>query len=74
MIYFQVWKLEHGRNWMENRLTAMEAELAEIKGMKDLTDKKPEKTTSWLQPTVVTEQPRDAVVDNFVLSLIERVD
>ena len=59
---------------MENRLTAMEAELAEIKGMKDLTDKKPEKTTSWLQPTVVTEQPRDAVVDNFVLSLIERVD
>ena len=52
----------------------MEAELAEIKGMKDLADKKPEKTTSWLQPTVVTEQPRDAVVDNFVLSLIERVD
>ena len=41
-----MWKLEHGRNWMENRLTAMEAELAEIKGMKDLTDKKPEKTTS----------------------------
>ena len=27
----QIWKLEHGRNWMENRLTAMEGELQSLK-------------------------------------------
>ena len=28
----KVWKLEHGRTWVENRLTALEAEVAAIKG------------------------------------------
>lgn len=27
----QVWKLEHGRNWMENRLTAMETQMQALK-------------------------------------------
>eukprot|EP00093_Oithona_nana_P005370 05370.XXX_230905_229539_1 [CDS] Oithona nana genome sequencing. len=31
----QVWKLEHGRNWMENRLTAMEADLQSLKEEKE---------------------------------------
>ena len=59
---------------MENRLTAMEAELNEMKGMKVIADTKKEKSTSWLKTTVVAEQPRDAVVDDFVSSLIEQVD
>ncbi len=28
----KVWKLEHGRTWVENRLTALEAEVTAIKG------------------------------------------
>lgn len=27
----QVWKLEHGRTWMENRLTAMESDITSLK-------------------------------------------
>ena len=27
----QLWKLEHGRNWMENRLTAMEGDIQSLK-------------------------------------------
>ena len=32
----QIWKLEHGRNWMENRLTAMEGD---IQGLKEKESK-----------------------------------
>ncbi len=28
----KVWKLEHGRTWVENRLTALETEVTAIKG------------------------------------------
>ena len=55
---------------MENRLTAMEAEL---KDLKELTDK-PETSSSWLN--VVSRQPKesDPTVDDFISSLIDRVD
>ena len=57
---------------MENRLTAMEAELKDLKELAD----KPETSSSWLELTVVSEQPKelDATVDDFISSLIERVD
>ena len=52
---------------MENRLTALEAELKDLK-------EKAENGTSWLEPTVVMEPTTDVTVDDFVSSLIERVD
>ena len=28
----QIWKLEHGKTWLENRLNALESEVEAIKG------------------------------------------
>ena len=53
---------------MENRLTALEAEL------KDLKEEKSDKATSWLQANVVMEPATDVTVDDFISSLIDRVD
>ena len=49
---------------------------AELKDLKELADKPEETSSSWLELTVVSEQPKelDATVDDFISSLIERVD
>ena len=41
----KVWKLEHGRTWVENRLTALEAEVTALKGapLASMTSLQPDK-------------------------------
>ena len=72
----QIWKLEHGRNWMENRLTAMEGELQSLK----VENQKGVADSSWLSeenievPTVEAKAGEESEeVGQFISTLLQKI-
>ena len=55
----QVWKLEHGRNWVENRLTAMESDIKDLKENMKKDDSSWPRSVPILLQKIEEEESRD---------------